>query len=139
MSKSEEILNKIQIKIFKGFWTSKIVQSQPECLFIFGDNDIHKGKRGQSVIRDCPNTIGIPTKKYPSMRISSFYTDTELEQNKNSIQNAIDIIKIELKKYKFLVFSEEGLGTGLAKLPEKAPLTYKFLLKSLKTLKNLNK
>ena len=51
-----------QIKIFKRFWNPKIVRSQPECLFIFGDNDIQKGKRGQAIIRDEPNAIGIPTR-----------------------------------------------------------------------------
>ncbi len=125
-----------QIKIFKGFWTPQIVRSQPERLFIFGDNDIRKGKRGQAIIRDEPNSIGIPTKKYPSLRAFAFYTDLELEQNKKKIQKAINLIKIESKKYKFLVLPEAGLGTGLAQLPKKAPLTYQFLLNSLEDLKN---
>lgn len=32
---------------------------------------------GQAIIRGLPNTIGIPTKKYPSNLKSSFYTDDE--------------------------------------------------------------
>jgi len=30
--------------------------------------------------------------------------------------------------FEYVVFPEDGLGTGLAQLPQKAPKTYKFLV-----------
>ena len=38
------------------------VSENPKTLFIFGDNDCRFGKKGQSIIIDMPNTIGIRTK-----------------------------------------------------------------------------
>lgn len=54
-------------KIFEGYWTVNDARSNKNSLFVYGDNDIKKGKKGQAIIRDEPNAIGIPTKKYPSL------------------------------------------------------------------------
>ena len=63
--------------IFKGFWTLEDVASKPDYLLIYGDNDVKRGHGGQAIIRDLPNTAGIPTKKYPNNNPASFYTDTD--------------------------------------------------------------
>ena len=67
----------MEILIFKGFWTLENVTSKPDYLFIYGDNDVKNGKGGQAIIRDLPNTAGIPTKKYPNNNPASFYTDAD--------------------------------------------------------------
>ena len=128
-----------QVIIFKGFWTFKDVQENPTSLFIFGDNDVSKGKGGQAVIRDEPNALGIPTKKLPNMHQNSFYQDSELKDNKEKINISIHKILKEVMKhnYKYIVFPEGGLGTGLSKLPEKAPLTYQYLDNKINALKVL--
>lgn len=124
-----------KIKIFKGFWTVKDVRKRPNYLFIFGDNDVKKGKGGQAVIRSEPNVAGIPTDKKPGKHPDSYYTDDEYDLNKKKIMNAINYI-IELSaEYEAVVLPEAGFGTGLADLPNKAPKTYKFLLKAVKYLK----
>ena len=71
----------MEIIIFDGFWTVSDVKMAPDYLFIFGDNDIQKGKGGQAIIRDEPNTFGIPTKKQPNNNLNSFYYDVEYDQN----------------------------------------------------------
>ena len=110
------------------YYTIELVESNPSCLFIFGDNLIGKGTGGQAVIRYCKNSHGIPTKKYPSNTESSFFNDKEFENNKKVIQAAIDSIDTS---YQTIVFPVDGLGTGLAELPARAPKTYKFMIDSI--------
>lgn len=101
-----------------------VANSMPDHLFIYGDNAISRGEAGQAQIRRCKNAYGIPTKKFPRMDESSFFSDSELEYNKILIKEAIDRIP---DGYKYIVFPEDGLGTGLSQLPQRAGLTYKFL------------
>lgn len=116
-----------KIRQFKGYWTIDDVNKRQHCLFIFGDNDAQFGKGGQAIIRDLQNAVGIPTKKYPTNHPTSFYSDMDLEENKKKISRAINhIIKIS-DQYEYIIFPEDGLGTGLADLPNKAPKTFEFL------------
>jgi len=124
----------MKVLIFKGFWTEEDAKKYFDYLFIFGDNDLKKGKKGQAVIRDENNAIGIPTKKKPFLSSDSFYSDLEFEENKTKINSAISKIKNKVKNYKGIIFPE-NIGTGLAKLNIKAPLTYSYLLSSILTLK----
>lgn len=120
--------------IYFDYWTVQDVKDRPDHLFIFGDNNVAKGKGGQAIIRDEPNALGIPTKKYPSNRATSFYTDDEYEDNKTRIDEAIRLIIEMLPKYEVLVLPKDGFGTGLAQLPKKAPKTYRYLKKKVKEL-----
>lgn len=115
------------VYIWKGYWTPTDVRNHPKWLFVFGDNDVGQGKGGQAVIRGERNAIGVPTKKYPDLRTSSFYSDKELEQNKEKIRNAINKIYNAMKYYDALILPEKGLGTGLSELPQRAPKTYEYL------------
>ena len=133
------IINMI-IKIYNGYWTPKTLVENPNYLFIFGDNDLGYGKKGQAIIRDEINSIGIPTKKEPNYKKTSYYTDEELEENKNKIDNAIENIikKINNDKiYDTVVFPNDGLGTGLADLPKLSPLTFEYLTNKIEELKVL--
>ena len=121
---------------YQKFWTVNDVRSTKHKLYIYGDNDIHLGEKGQAIIRNEPNAMGIPTKKIPSMNKGSFYTDEELEKNKEKIDNAISKVIESLIKYEIIVFPEDGLGTGLYKLDKCAPLTFKYLNDQLAQLKN---
>lgn len=125
-----------KIRIFKGWWTINDVKNNPNCLFIFGDNDVKSGYGGQAIIRDLPNAIGIPTKKLPTLDLNSFYNDLEFERNKMKISFAIKNVINESKKYKYVILPEEGLGTGLADLKNKAPETFKLLESQIMFLKN---
>lgn len=100
-----------------------------KTLFVFGDNEQRSGMGGQAIIREQENSIGICTKKAPSMDISSFFTDNELEQNKAIIDE--DIVRV--KEYaeqigvRDIAFPQMGLGTGLADMPRKCPKTFLYL------------
>lgn len=124
-----------KIIIFKGWWSREDVTNYPHALFVYGDNNVRKGVGGQAIIRNLPNTIGIPTKKYPSNNPNSFYSDREYLDNKRRIDSAIKSIISLSANYKYVVLPEDGFGTGLAELPTRAPRTYEYLLKSIEYLK----
>lgn len=118
----------INVRIWKGFWTKDDCIKNPHAMFIFDDNDIKRGKRGQAVIRDCPNAFGIPTKKLPSREVNAYYTDTEFEENKDKIDEAItEITEIYCDLYTTIYYPAEGIGTGLAQLQTCAPKTFEYL------------
>lgn len=126
-----------KIKIFDGFWTRDDVTNNPRSLFVFGDNNIGRGNGGQAIIRGLPNTIGIPTKKYPSNQPQSFYTDLEFNDNKKRISNAInEIIRIS-KNYDYVILPRDGFGTGLAQLAKTAPKTNTYLIEQVENLKKV--
>lgn len=116
--------DKFYIEIFK-IYKVKDLKNNPNKIFVFGDNLKRKGEGGQAIIRGEENAYGIVTKKSPSSKSSSYFTDDDLEDNKENIDK--DIQKIKLDGRKNIVFPKDGLGTGLAKLNKKAPDTYKYL------------
>lgn len=124
------------VQIWSGRWTELDVMKRPKWLFLFGDNVVSSGKRGQAVIRDCSNSFGIVTKKYPSLKDDAFLNDDELVQNQMIINICINSLYeiIKSKKYDVLVVPENGFGTGLAKLPSKAPKTFDYLKHQLNSL-----
>lgn len=114
--------------------TRDMVKNNPDKIFLFGDNLLCKGYGGQAKeMRGEHNAIGIPTKKKPSMTDDSFFTDDELELNIIVIDNAID----EIPDNSIVIVPKAGLGTGRAKLKEKAPQTYQYLMNRLKELGDL--
>ena len=118
---------KSKSKIFDTYCYPTTCFKNQKCLFIYGDNDVSKGCGGQAIIRHCTNAMGIPTKKYPSYDKTSYYTDAEFKENKTNIDESIMNIIRASHKYKIIYFPHDGLGTGLADLPKRAPLTYKHL------------
>ncbi len=99
--------------------TRAMLQAEPEKLFVFGDNMHRKGYGGQAKeMRGEPNAVGIPTKVFPSMTHGSFFEDVDF----------ITFIKYSLKDFQrlydhpgIIVWPKDGIGTGRARLKEKAP------------------
>jgi hypothetical protein len=124
------------VEIFNGNWTLSDIKSNPKKIFVFGDNNLRYGKGGQAIIRDLSNTIGLRTKKAPNNQLSSFYSDSDLEENKKNIIEDILTIKDLQLKGNVIVFSNGGYGTGLSKLKEHAPKTFEYLCDCLKSFFN---
>ena len=57
--------------------TGQFLVKNSDCIFVFGDNIIHRGKKGAATLRDYPNTHGFVTKKFPNNDKESFYKPTE--------------------------------------------------------------
>jgi hypothetical protein len=125
-----------KVEIFNDNWTLIDIKNNPKKIFVFGDNNLRYGKGGQAIIRDLPNTIGLRTKKAPNNQLSSFYSDSDLEENKKNIIEDILTIKDLQLKGNIIVFSNGGYGTGLSKLKEHAPKTFEYLCDCLKSFFN---
>ena len=128
----------MKVIIFKGYWTVSDVQNNKKYLFIFGDNDIEKGKKGQAIIRDEDNAIGIPTKKIPSYSKEAYYYDKDYDDNKYKIDFAINKILNIARNGHFdgIVLPEDGIGTGLANLNLNAPKTLEYINAKIIELKD---
>jgi len=96
-------------------------------LFVFGDNEQRIGKGGQAIIRGCPNTIGLRTKR----SIAEFWTDRDYHRNCKLIDEDIHSILSALYLGYRIVFASSGYGNGLAELPTRAPETYLYLKNKL--------
>ena len=119
----------------KEMITREEIKKNPDILYVFGDNDIRKGYGGAAkVARDEKNSIGVRVKKLPSLENNAFYTDKELNQNCDKIFS--DFKNIRNQKHKYKEIKIFPLGTGLAKLEEKAPKTFNFLNEQIKFLKS---
>jgi hypothetical protein len=114
-------------------FTIDMCKKHPNSLFIFGDNQLRIGIAGQAVIREQKNAIGIATKKHPGSREESYFTDAEYEENCKFLLKEIEYVKEYAKEKgcKEYIFPKSGLGTGLAAMPIKAPLTFCFLTEQL--------
>lgn len=120
------------IEVWDDWYTSELVENNPDFLFVFGDNLVHKGHGGQAVIRDYSNTYGIPTKREPNKRPTSYFSDKESEANhvKSAIDNLCQIR--DEGKYKKIIFPKAGIGTGLSHTKLHSPRIYDMMKMSLK-------
>lgn len=100
----------------------ELCQANPDKVYVFGDNLIRAGTAGQACIRREYNSFGVPTKRYPAVTEHSYFSDAACERN--HVLNALREL-YQMGKFRTLVFPKDGIGTGLAKMPEKSPLIYK--------------
>ena len=104
--------------------TREMVQSARDTLFVFGDNMAGRGLGGQAAaMRGEPNTVGVPTKWAPERKRSAYFTDDDRLNRDvwHAIREAFDKMRSALDAGQNVVIPEDGLGTGLAELPARAP------------------
>ena len=115
-------------------YTRSEIRANPNTLYVFGDNLERRGLGGQA--KECrgePNAVGIPTKRSPSMAESSFLSDADFEEVRPIIQAAFR----KLASYDGpIVWPEDGVGTGLAQLPQRAPRIAAFIDRCFEHFKN---
>ena len=108
-------------------------------LFVFGDNDLRIGLGGMAKeFRGEANSTGIRTKKAPSNKEPSFYTDREYKKNREKILEDVEGIILSMSFYEFL-YIPDTLGMGLADLQNRAPKTLKRLQFEIEDLKSIYK
>lgn len=108
------------VKIEDNFYTLQMVRSNPNQIYVFGDNVDRWGKRGQAIIRDESNAFGVATKRRPHTSESSYFSDKNPKDYANLLAD-LDNLRLRLQLGATLVFPRGGLGTGLSKMPEKCP------------------
>lgn len=108
-------------------YTVETCEAFPNYYYVFGDNLVRQGHGGQAIIRDCPNAVGIPTKRYPSLDEAAYFSDQQDEIHKVEKTLARLLLLYERKENYTIIFPEDGLGTGRARLKEKSPQIYKLI------------
>lgn len=130
--------NKLKVTWTKEFYSLEWCKLEPNTLFLFGDNLTHKGKRGQAIIRDEENSLGIITKKYPSNYSTSFFTDNDYEEFKDILDRKLDVLTTHLQSGNFdKIICNENIGAGLAKLDILAPKCYEYLMVQLREFEHV--
>ena len=118
--------------------TRQDLQNNPQALFVFGDNMKRSGMGGQAKeMRGEPNAVGIPTKKSPAMTANAFFSDADFDRAKVEIDKEFHRLEEHVRKGGVVVYPQDGIGTGRAKLKEKAPKIAEYLQKRYLDLINL--
>jgi len=115
---------------FVDRYTRSMLRARPDTLFVFGDNLAQYGRRGQA--KECrgePNAVGIPTKKRPSMDENAFFTNADFAIAKAAIDRGFLRLAVHVREGGVVVMPANGLGTGLAQLPTRAPMIHAYILK----------
>ncbi|AKE44783.1 hypothetical protein AU106_gp152 [Sinorhizobium phage phiM9] len=108
---------------YRKFITRQMLKDEPDTLFVFGDNLSRVGLGGQAKeMRGEPNAVGIPTKKLPLMADHAFFTDDDYFLVLDQLLEADKRIVEHLNSGGTVVWPEDGIGTGLAQLDERAPM-----------------
>lgn len=108
---------------FHKFITRGMVKGAPRALFVFGDNMYRTGLGGQArEMRGEPNAVGLITKRRPSHSfVTDYLTDDMLEQVMGLNDKDVGRLVQHLINRGIVIWPEDGIGTGLAKLEEYAP------------------
>ena len=120
------------IKHIESYWTNEIARNHPQVLFIFTDNNEKKGKSGYASVRNEPNAIGIPCRKYERLAQDSFYLDINFEDNRRQFDEILMCIFNESSKYKEIWFPAHLFSEMTFQV---APKTFAYLNERLKSLK----
>lgn len=103
-------------------YTRPMLQENPSKLFVFGDNEMRRGLGGQAAAcRYEPNAVGITTKWTPSTEEDAFYTDLDRLHWRDVNRANFAKLHLHLSKGLVVVWPADGIGTGRAELPERAP------------------
>lgn len=104
------------------------LRANPGVLFIFGDNNLRKGMRGQAAqMRGEPNAVGVRTKWAPTMSTEAFFNDMQINETDQMFTDDLTPVWEALKNHRIVIWPADGIGTGLSDLSNRAPLTWKLL------------
>jgi len=134
--------------IYQDWITRADLQQHPDWLFCFGDNMQRRGLGGQArEMRGEPNAVGIPTKHSPDNGPDAFFCDDDLHFRRRdshsqqppaaAIADSFARLVDHLLAGGVVVVPSAGIGTGLADLPNRAPVFHKLISDALKDLETL--
>lgn len=116
--------------VYMDFIDVATCRDNPECLVVFGDNIVRRGRKGQAIIRYEPNAFGLLTKRYPSVSDSAYFDDFVASDFEAVEQSLRDLWRAS--RGKDIIFPYHGVGTGLSQMPERCPVLYKYLCGTLR-------
>lgn len=114
------------------------LKNNPKLTYVFGDNLSRVGFGGQAKeMRGEPNAFGIATKKSTYECFNESDEDFALAK-KEFYEKFLELKKI-LDYGLIIVWPEDGIGTGLADLPRKAPRIWRLLNTEIFSLEQYDK
>ena len=108
------------------YTAAEIAATATTHVYVFGDNMSRIGNGGQAAAaRNYLNVVGIPTLWGPGM----FFTDADLDHPlvKARINAAFNELHHLLALGMTIVLPEDGVGTGIADLPNRAPRIHAYI------------
>jgi len=119
--------------IFQKVYKRDDPRRNPDVLYVFGDNVRRVGMGGQAAeMRGEPNAVGVATKYSPY----DFFGESaaQIVAQNRIIDQDMKPLFAHLKRGGTLVWPSDGIGTGLAALPTKAPSTFEHMKNKLAAL-----
>lgn len=104
--------------------TRDMLRAEPEAVFVFGDNRIRVGLGGQAKeMRGEPNALGIATLHAPG----HFYRDGD-PLALSAVVSDLHNVAHALAEGRTVYVPLDGIGTGLARLPESYPALHRLIV-----------
>ena len=122
------IVAKLGALIHVARYNRQDLRVHPDRIYVFGDNMAQVGLGGQA--RECrgePNAVGIPTKWRPAIDETAYFVDADLDQVKPRIKEAFRRLLNHRAAGGDIIWPADGVGTGLAQLPRRAPAIHAFI------------
>lgn len=120
--------------IFQSVISRADLRNNPTVLYLFGDNESRRGLGGQAKeMRGELNAIGIRTKRAPSNDARSFWIEGQREGEfapshfVAMVESDFAPVRAALGRGVIVIVPADGIGTGLADLPKRAPVTFQYL------------
>lgn len=116
-----------------------MVQSERNKLFVFGDNLKREGFGGQAKsMRGERNAVGIPTKRKPERGFDAYFSNQDFPRFLRAAEKDIErLLKHSVNGV--VIWPKDGIGTGLAQLPTRAPIIWKYIENIRKILEKISK
>lgn len=112
--------------LFQRIIVRSDLHANRNALYLFGDNEERRGMGGQAKeMRGEPNALGVRTKRAPGMNERAFWSDDDYDRCVSMIEEDFGRAFRALWAGKVIVLPSDGIGTGYAELPVRAPRVYK--------------
>lgn len=109
---------------YAQWYTRELLRAEPDARFVFGDNCRRIGYGGQAAAcRDEPNAIGVATLIAPGR----YYAAGDPVAF-GWVVHDLHQVAVALAEDRIVYAPVDGLGTGLARLPEHAPELHRLIV-----------
>jgi len=126
------MLTRFNVKLVKVY-DYNTVKKDKDTVYVFGDNLIEKGQTGQAVIRNLPNTVGIPVKRFACLKNDYCYFSDREEEFEIVSEKLNNLERYVNMGYK-IALPATGIGTGIADLKNRSPKLFKYITNRLRKL-----
>lgn len=109
------------------------LRANPNVIYVYGDNEERWGLGGQAKeMRGEPNALGVATLKAPGV----FWTDANANHQNAIIDTDMRPVFRALRDGRTVAFPLDGVGSGLADLERRSPLTWRHLQHRIQQMKD---